>query len=349
MNPRDRSPDVAAIAAAVACLVVSCNFQPSPNVAGGDSSTGPPEVAPSATILGTTTTPLTAEQAATPSRISTPTTSPSASFGSPATVVAAPCSDRAFFVDDVTIRDNTLVMPGDPLVKIWRLRNDGTCTWDATYAAVFIGGDRLDAASLVHLTTSVPPGSAIDLAIDMTAPDQAGTYQGFWKLIGKNEKYFGIGANGEVSFWVKIVVPLLPTPTGVLAPTFTPTASVTPRATPEPVSAGSISLTVDMRLDLDTGEIDRPSGSDVSLLEPTPGAISLVPTGGALLSRYGPPPDPPSPSQCQALELNNTAIPLSSLSIEGLVCYRTEEGRLGYFRVESLDGHLGIAYLTWEP
>src|SRR4030067_714825 len=80
------------------------------------------------------------DQAATPSRISTPTTSPSASFGSPATVVAAPCSDRAFFVDDVTIRDNSLVMPGDPLVKIWRLRNDGTCTWDATYAAVFLGG-----------------------------------------------------------------------------------------------------------------------------------------------------------------------------------------------------------------
>lgn len=349
MTPTGRSTELAAIAAAVAWLVASCNYQLSPNPAGVGSSTGPAVVAPSPTILRVTSIPLTAEQAAPPSRIASPIASPSASFGSPATVPAAPCSDRAFFVDDVTIRDNTLVMPGDPFVKIWRLRNDGTCTWDATYAAGFIGGDRMDAASLVHLTTSVPPGSAIELAVDMTAPDQAGAYQGFWKLIGKNEKYFGIGANGEVSFWVKIVVPLLPTPTGVLAPTITPTASVTPRATPETVSAGLVSLTIGMRFDLDTGGIDLPSGSDVSLLEATPGAISLVPTGGALLSRYGPPPDPPSPSHCQALELNNTAIPLSSLSIEELVCYRTVDGRLGYFRVEGLDGYLGIAYFTWGP
>ena len=349
MTPAGRSPRVAALAAAAACLAVSCNFQPSPSPAGEGTSTRPDEITPSAASLGTTSTPLTIERTATPSRTASPPTSPSPSIGSAATVSATPCIDRAIFVDDVTIRDNTLVLPGEAFVKIWRLRNDGSCTWDPSYATAFIGGDRMDAASLVHLTTTVPPGSTIDLAIDMTAPDQAGTYQGYWKLVGENEQYFGIGSNGDVSFWVKIVVPSLPTPTGVVAPTITPTASATPGATPETVSAGSVSLTVDMRLDLDTGGTDLPSGSDVSLLEPTPGAISLVPTGGALMSRYGPPPDPPSPSRCRGLELNGTAIPLSSLSIQGLVCYRTDEGRLGYFRVESLDGALGIAFLTWGP
>jgi hypothetical protein len=276
--------------------------------------------------------------------------SPSASPAEPSSTVSpTPCTDLAAFVDDVTIRDNTLVIAGAAFVKVWRLENAGTCIWDSAYAAVFIGGDKMEASSPVHLTTTVPPGSTVDLAVDMVAPDQPGSYQGFWKLIGHSGEYFGIGSDADAAFWVKIVVPALPTETGVATPTLTPTATATPRATPEVAASGLASLTLDTSLDLDTGELDPESGSDASLIELPPDTPSLVPADGALMSRYGPPPDPPSPSRCQALNLTGDPIPLSSLSVQGLVCYRTTEGRLGYFRVMTLDDSLGIAFVTWGP
>lgn len=278
-----------------------------------------------------------------------PSPPPASATVSSVRVSPTPCTDRAAFIGDVTIRDNTLVLPGMAFVKIWRLRNTGTCIWDKSYGITFIGGERMKASSPVDLTTMVLPGSTVDLPVDMAAPSQPGSYQGFWKLIGRDGSYFGIGADAEVAFWVKIIVPAVPTPTGVLAPTLTPTTTATPMPTQEAVAAGTASLSRNMSLDLDTGEIDPPSGSDISLLEATPGALALVPTGGAQMSRYGPPPDPPPPSRCQALSLTDAPIPLSSLSVQGLVCYRTAGGLYGYLRVKNLDGGLGIEFLTWGP
>jgi hypothetical protein len=275
-----------------------------------------------------------------------PTISPTRSSAVSST---APCSDRAAFVDDVTIRDNSLVMPGEAFVKIWRLQNTGTCIWDTTYAIAFIGGERMQASSPVALTTTVPPRSTVDLAADMVAPQQPGSYQGYWNMIGRDGDYFGIGADADVAFWVKIVVPAIPTETGMVAPSLTPTASATPKPTPEVVISGVVSIRLHQSLDLDGGHVDPPSGLDISLLESTPGSSALVPAEGAPLSRYGPPPDPPSPSRCQALTLSDDPIPLSSLSVQSLVCYRTTAGRLGYFRVKNLDDALTIEFVTWGP
>jgi hypothetical protein len=207
----------------------------------------------------------------------------------------------------------------------------------------------MEASSPVHLTTTVMPGGTIDLAVDMVAPDQAGTYQGYWKLIGGGGNYFGIGSGADAAFWVKIVVPALPTETGLPPLTLTPTASATPRATPEVIASGSALLSLRSEIDLDSGELDPASGSDAALLEPTPGAPSIVPADGVQMSRYGPPPDPPPPGRCQALSLTADPIPLSSLSVQGLVCYKTTAGRLGYFRVKTLADGLGIDFVTWGP
>lgn len=337
-------------AAALTLLAAGCNFpvpaglgagmSPSPTADGSQIAS---QIETNASISLTGTIP----PASTPTPAHTP--HPTSSTDPSPSLSATPCSDRAAFVDDVTIRDNALVLPGEAFVKIWRLQNAGTCTWDTGYTIAFIGGERMEAASPVHLTTTVPPHSSVDLSVDLVAPAQPGTYQGYWKLTGRDGNYFGIGAEADVAFWVKIIVPALPTETGVVAPTLTPTASATPRATPEAIAAGSASLTLEQSLDLDGAQIDPPSGSDASLLEPTPGAPALVPAGGAQMSRYGPPPDPPSPSRCQALSLTSDPIPLSSLSVQSIVCYRTTAGRLGYFRVKSLVNGLAIDFVTWGP
>lgn len=337
------------LAAALAVLV-GCNFRPPSTSNPGTSVTPTPDEIARATVLGDGTpasSTATVEPSAT--RASAPTSASASASGSPVGMTPGACTDEASFVDDVTFRDNTLILPGTAFVKIWRLQNTGTCTWDTGYAVGFIGGARMEAPSPVHLTTTVPPRSSVDLAVDMIAPQEPGTYQGFWKLIDRNGGYFGIGSDADVAFWVKVIVPSLPTETGVVAPTLTPTASATPRPTPEVIASGFASLAAEMNLDLDTGELNPPAGADVSFLGATPGPPAVAPTEGAQLSRYGPPPDPPSPARCQALNLSTTAIPLSSLSVQGLVCYRTGEGRLGYFRVKSLDDVLGLDFVTWGP
>jgi hypothetical protein len=145
-----------------------------------------------------------------------------------------PCDNRAQFIDDITHRDNAQVDPSATFVKIWRLRNDGDCTWTPAYLLSFFGGNRLMAPENVSLSQEVNPGETVDLAVDMKAPSEPGTYQGFWKLRSPEGEYFGIGPQGDQSFWVKIIVPAPPTePT---TPTRTPTSTFSPTATGVPVS-----------------------------------------------------------------------------------------------------------------
>jgi hypothetical protein len=151
------------------------------------------------------------------------------------TATDGPCQNQASFVDDVTIPDNTKMQPDEDFVKIWRLQNAGDCSWTPAYLLAFIGGQMIGAPESVPLSTHVAPGETVDLAVDMEAPDLPGTYQGYWKLRSPDGAYFGIGPQGDQSFWVKIVVPAPPTAevSATSAPTDTPTtiASASPSAT----------------------------------------------------------------------------------------------------------------------
>lgn len=149
----------------------------------------------------------------------------------------AACENKASFIDDVTIRDNAEIDPETDFVKIWRLRNDGSCTWTPAYLLTFFGGQRLEAPSTVTLSGPVAPGETVDLAVDMQAPEDAGTYQGFWKLRSPDGRFFGIGPQGDQSFWVKIVVPA--PPTEETAASATPSVTPTPSPTTPAVTATS--------------------------------------------------------------------------------------------------------------
>lgn len=169
--------------------------------------------------------------------------SPTTTARAPSETTSEPCENRAGFVDDVTVRDNKEFAPGESFVKIWRLRNEGDCTWTPAYLLAFFGGHRLDAPETVPLSTQVEPGQLVDLAVEMNAPQTEGTYQGFWQLRSPDGQYFGIGQEGEQSFWVKIIVSDTDAPT--VAATPTPTASptsaltATPSATPGPSATPS--------------------------------------------------------------------------------------------------------------
>jgi hypothetical protein len=112
----------------------------------------------------------------------------------------------ARFVADVTIADDTRFSQGDNFTKTWRLRNEGSCTWTTDYKLVFDYGDKLGGPSHVDMPRTVHPGETVDVSVDLEAPNSDGNYQGFWKLADEDGHKFGIGANAQVAFWVKIRV-----------------------------------------------------------------------------------------------------------------------------------------------
>jgi hypothetical protein len=140
--------------------------------------------------------------------ISTGSPTPFATFTLVPPLSPAPVSrcDAASFVSDVTYPDGSNVPLGGTFTKIWRLKNNGTCTWTTSYALVFVSGERFGASTTVSLPTNVGPGQTVDLAVNLTAPNQSGRYRGFWKLRNASNVLFGIGQNADSNFFVDINV-----------------------------------------------------------------------------------------------------------------------------------------------
>lgn len=123
----------------------------------------------------------------------------------PSPTKKVPC-DRATFVSE-TIPDNTKMKPGQSFSKSWTLKNNGSCPWGAGYTLIFDHGDSMGALPTSPLTAAaIAPGQTVEVAATLTAPNQPGTYQGYFMLKNASGVKFGIGDNADVAFWVKIVV-----------------------------------------------------------------------------------------------------------------------------------------------
>lgn len=114
--------------------------------------------------------------------------------------------DAAQFLNDVTYPDGSIVARNNTFVKIWRIKNIGTCTWTSSYAFVFNGGDSLSGPSAVALAGTVNPGQYIEIPVTFTAPNKDGNYRGYWKLRNASGVLFGIGAQADTAVWVDIKV-----------------------------------------------------------------------------------------------------------------------------------------------
>jgi hypothetical protein len=128
-----------------------------------------------------------------------PVVNPTAILATP-----VPC-DRASFISDVSIPDNTNFGQGTNFTKTWRLKNVGSCTWSTSYAIVFDSGNALNGPVSVNLPNAVGPGQTIDMSVNLKAPSADGVYQGFWKMQNASGARFGLTASNK-SFWVKITV-----------------------------------------------------------------------------------------------------------------------------------------------
>ena len=130
-----------------------------------------------------------------------------------ATPVPTPsCTDRASFIKDVTIPDGTYLPPEEDFEKVWRLKNTGTCTWTSEYSLMFISGYSMGGSGSKILPGTVPPGSIVDLSVNLQVPKTQGLYKGYWMLRNPSGNLFGIGENANKPFFVQINAGPEPTP-----------------------------------------------------------------------------------------------------------------------------------------
>ncbi len=188
----------------------------------------PTPVGPTATVptTGVTSVPPAGGTTPVPSRTPVAGTTPARNTTPSA---GAACTNRATFVADVTVPDNTAVAPGQSFNKIWRLRNSGTCTWNSSYSFRFLSGEAMTT------TTSVPvpntaPGATVDILVPLTAPATVGTHRGFWELSTANRT--GFGRVWVIVRVINVGAPNQRTPSA-------PASTGTPAAAPSPTPGGT--------------------------------------------------------------------------------------------------------------
>ncbi len=107
------------------------------------------------------------------------TSSPSAT--SPAGGTATTCTPGMQYVADITVPDDTVFAPGAAFVKSWRVRNSGTCAWNAGTVWYFHSGDRLNGPDAVSMPVTAA-GQTVDISVNLVAPNSPGRYTGYWTL-----------------------------------------------------------------------------------------------------------------------------------------------------------------------
>lgn len=306
----------------------------------------------SVTPVHSTDTPDTALED-TPTRIVTASSTPSKTINVQLTTATRASPSPTVICDraspgnplDITISDDTHMIPGQTFTKTWRLVNEGSCTWTQNYAVIYFSGSQMSAVPRSSLPDAVAPGGTVDVSVDMIAPTSPGTYQGNWKLSNPEGHLFGIGPNGDSPFWVRVVVVVEATPTLTLTPV--------PTQTPTPViyASGQAALIPGDGLDLDTNTIaNPPSGAGdivysfgdtkIHRLEPAAGVMFGVPGSVAQ----------PGYQECLDAKLTADPLVLDGLAINSTFCYRTNLGLPGWARLVSLDPKtnlLTLEILTW--
>lgn len=101
------------------------------------------------------------------------------------------CTDNLQFVaHENFIPGSVVLLPGQDIVKTWRVKNIGSTTWGNGYQLVFFDGDQMGAPAAVNVPVTAP-NQEVDLSINLTAPTTSGDYAGYWRMRNPQGTYFG--------------------------------------------------------------------------------------------------------------------------------------------------------------
>ncbi len=181
------------------------------------------ELTPSAIATSTAAATPTLVPTATRTRMpSAPSVTPTFTQSPPTATSTPEDCNQASVLEDVTVPDGSVVKPGEIFLKIWRVQNTGSCTWqwgrfwlayasenqlngpDLARAYFYPPQPLLDLATLGNddwsgMLGDVAPGEAVDIPLLLKAPDNPGVYRSHWVLQDD-------AGNQLVLMWALIVV-----------------------------------------------------------------------------------------------------------------------------------------------
>ena len=163
---------------------------------------------------------------------STPTLQSVTTYSSSSYSTAYGCYD-AIYISDVTIADGTVLAPGESFTKTWKFQNTGSCDWTEDFLTTFSSGEDMDGES-TEIDEDVTAGDTASISVSLIAPDDKGSYTGYWKLATEDGTVFG------ETVYVLIVVSddastATPTSTATATPTSTSTTTTSSTSTYTPV------------------------------------------------------------------------------------------------------------------
>ena len=134
----------------------------------------------------------------TPTSTSTPlvinTLPPVSPVSSPVTVNQQAGGSACYgmtYVADVNIPDDTKMQPGEKFTKTWKIKNTGSCPWDAGFKFAFVSGDPMSGVTYTFASPVAPDG-VVDVSVDMVAPsDKTGTIKSIWRMSTEGGQPFG--------------------------------------------------------------------------------------------------------------------------------------------------------------
>ncbi len=120
------------------------------------------------------------------------------------------CTNQAEFLRHISIPEHTSLKAGQSFVKIWQVKNIGTCTWTTDYSLKFFSGDPMNGPPSIPLPNQVLPGEVVDLKIALVVPSGLRTTTGFWVLSDAEGGLFGTSESADQP--ISVLIDIKPTP-----------------------------------------------------------------------------------------------------------------------------------------
>lgn len=203
----------------------------------------------------------------------------------------------------------------------------------------------------VNTNCRVGPGLAYDqisvLLVDREAEVIARSADGAYWVI-RNPS--GSGTCWLWGFYATVVGPTGGLPVWDPPPTPTPAATATLTPAPTTYRTGPLEITQTWGADFDAGVVSVTSAMDLWFEAVSATEKYLTPQNGGSIAIWGT--SAPSMYDCLGASLSTARIPIGSAPVGTYVCYQTNEGRPGVFRINELTPDalqiLKIGFTTWN-
>lgn len=205
----------------------------------------------------------------------------------------------AALVQDINLTDGARLAPNTRFMKIWLVRNTGTCNWPAGTELVRIAGDTLSGPDRVPVTT-VGPSREVELSIELKTPVLPDHVESLWRLRTPEGRLFGAVLFVDVAVEegapaLALRLPAAPVPGVWPTGTATPVPTATPRPTLRPTAVPTLEPTATAR------PTQAPTPAPTSTVPPTSVPTSTpAPTATPLPTATPPPPDGPTATPVSA-------------------------------------------------